>query len=95
VIVDSSLLVSKTLPPLPRTRKVDAATESMLQEEHDAEQEEQEIEAMDLAGKEGLKAAAETAEKFRQLEITEGIVGEGDKMDVEGAPPSPVSDKQE
>jgi hypothetical protein len=92
--VNSSMLAGKTMPPPPRKRKVDAS-ETILQEEHDAEQEEQEIEAMDLAMKEGMEAAAETAEKLRQLDIAEGIAGE-DKMDVEGAPPSPAgSDKMD
>jgi hypothetical protein len=41
VVVDSSLLAGKTLPPPPRTHKVDA-TVSILREQHDPEQKEQE-----------------------------------------------------
>lgn len=62
VIVDSSLLTGKTLPPFPRTRKVDAA-ETTLQEQHDTEQEWQEANITDLATDESVKAAEEIAEK--------------------------------
>lgn len=59
------MLAGKTLPPPAQPRKVDA-TESTLQEECAAEQEKdewQEIDIMDLAMREGMKAAGETAKK--------------------------------
>lgn len=61
------MLVGKNLTPPPRIRKVDA-TETISQEDHDAEYEEdewQEIDIMNLAMKEGMKAAAKTAKKPR------------------------------
>jgi hypothetical protein len=67
VAVDPSLLEGKTLPTLPRTCKVDR-TETLLQEQHGTEQEEQEwqeIDIMDIARNKGMKAAEETAEKPR------------------------------
>jgi hypothetical protein len=63
--VDPSLLEGKTLPPPPRTPKVDR-TEITLQEQHGTEQEKQEwqeVDIMDLARNKGMKAAEETAEK--------------------------------
>ena len=85
------MLAGKTLPPLPRKqkRRVDAM-ESILQEEYDADQEEQDVEAMDLGMKEGLKAAAE---KFEELQIAEGK-GE-DKMEIGGGLPSPAGSDTE
>jgi hypothetical protein len=46
---------------------------------------------MDFATKEGVKGANEAAEQLRQLKITEGVQEYGDKMEVEGAPPSSAS----
>lgn len=59
-----SLLAGKTLPPPRGTREVDA-TENTLHEQHGTkpeEQEWQEVDIMELAMKEGMKAAGETAE---------------------------------
>ena len=60
--------------------------------QHEEEQDEEEIEAMDLAMKEGVKAAEEVAQDLRQMEISEGM--DVDDGAVEGAPLSPATSEK-
>lgn len=97
----SDVLLGKTLPPLPRPRKI-GPEEAFEQELYDEEQDEMDIEAMELAMKEGVKAAEETAHRIEQLQITEDVQSgetkagemEGDEMEVEGAPLSPAASEK-
>lgn len=63
------------------------------EDQYDEEQEEQDIEAMDLAIKEGMQAAEEKAQELRQAEISEGMDVDID-VEAPGAPPSPAGSEK-
>jgi hypothetical protein len=83
--VPSSFL-GKTLPPQPK-----GLTAQELQKHE--EQDSQEIEEMEIAKKEGMRAAEEVAQGLRQLDISKGVnVDDGAPS---GAPLSPADSDSE
>jgi hypothetical protein len=91
--VPSSFL-GKTLPPQPKgltAQELQKHEEQVRQ--YEEEQDSQEIEEMEIAKKEGRRAAEEVAQGLRQLDISKGVnVDDGAPS---GAPLSPADSDSE